>query len=75
VVVRGSVRVVAAVATQVRSFAAADLRPRDLEHWRRLRATLEGRHERRRAQGRFRRDPAAFLAGLEQQLLQQGLPA
>jgi hypothetical protein len=75
VMVRGPVRVVAAVATQVTRFAAADLRPRDLAQWRRLRATLEGRHERRRLQRRFRRDPATFLAGLEHQLLQLGLPA
>lgn len=75
VAVRGAVRVVAAVATQVTSFAAADLRPADLERWQRLRAELEGRHERRRAARRFRRDPAAYLAPLEAELLREGLPS
>jgi hypothetical protein len=47
VAVRGSVRVVAAVASQVMHFAAVDLRPADLEQWHSLRAELEGRHARR----------------------------
>lgn len=74
VVVRGSVRVVAAVATRLTAFEAADLRVRDVARWRQLRKDLEVRHERRRAQRRFRRDPAAYLAQLEERLLQQGLP-
>ncbi len=69
VVVRGSVRVVAAVATRLTAFDAADLRPGDPERWRQLRQELEARHEARRAQRRFRRDPAAYLAKLEAQLL------
>lgn len=74
-VVRGSVRVVAAVATRQRPFSADDLAPPDLERWRELRADLEYRHEARRAQRRFRREPAAYLAGLEAQLTKSGLPA
>ena len=73
--VRGAVRVVAAVATQVKTFAAIDLRPANREQWQRLRAELEGRHERRRASRRFRRDPAGYLATLEAQLLRGSLPA
>jgi hypothetical protein len=68
-VVRGSVRVVAAVATQMTVFEVADLRLRDVERWRQLRKDLEARHESRRAHRRFRKDPAAYLAQLEAQLL------
>ena len=75
VVVRGSVRVVAAVATQVAPWSAPELRPTDVAAWRRLRAALEARQEQRRAARRFRRDPAAYLATLEAQLLHKGLPA
>ncbi len=70
VAVRGAVRVVAAVATYVTLWSARDLRPADVTAWRRLRAELEARHERRRVQRRFRRDPAAYLATLEGLLLQ-----
>jgi len=82
-VVRGAVRVVAAVATQQRQqgdrpFGEADLRlrcPAALARWRHVRHELTARHAARRAQRRFRRDPAAYLAALEHQLLQSGLPA
>lgn len=69
VVVRGSVRVVAAVATQVRVWEADALRPGSIAAWRKLRAKLEARHEGRRAARRFRRDPAIYLAKLENTLL------
>ncbi len=74
-VVRGSVRVVAAMSTPPEGFAAADIRPADVERWRALRASLEKRRESRRAQLRFRRDPAAYLGRLEDQLLKQTLPS
>jgi len=74
VVVRGSVRVVAAVATQLRTWGAEALRPSSVAAWRRLRAELEVRQEARRAARRFRKDPATYLATLEAQLLPQGLP-
>jgi hypothetical protein len=79
-VVRGAVRVVAAVATQQRDrpFGEADLRPRcldDLARWRQLRAELAHRQEARCAQRRFRRAPDAYLSALEDQLLQSSLPA
>lgn len=69
VVVRGAVRVVAEVATRLQPFGASALRPADLTAWRALRQQVETRHETRRAQARFRRDPAAYLAALEDQLL------
>jgi hypothetical protein len=74
-VVRGSVRVVAAVATPPAGFAAPDIRPANVESWRELRASLEKRRESRRAQLRFRRDPGAYLGRLEEQLLKQALPS
>ena len=79
-VVRGAVRVVAAVASQQRDrpFGEADLRLRcqsDLGRWRQVRRELTHRHAARRAQRRFRTDPAVYLATLEAHLLQSGLPA
>lgn len=78
-VVRGAVRVVASVATQhrARPFGEADLRlrcPADLARWRQARQQLTYRHEARRAQRRFRRQPDAYLTALEDRLLQSGLP-
>lgn len=79
-VVRGAVRVLAAVASQrrPRPFGEADLRPHgptDVARWRTLRAELTHRHEARRAQRRFRHQPTTYLTALEAQLLQSGLPA
>jgi hypothetical protein len=74
-VLRGSVRVVAALATPPQGFAAPDIRPANVENWRTLRASLEKRRESRRAQPRFRRDPDAYLVKLEEQLLKQVLPS
>ena len=73
-VVRGSVRVVAAVATPLGAWTAQELRPANLERWRTLRKKLEVRHEARRAARRFRRDPRAYLANLEDALLHTSLP-
>jgi len=53
-VLRGSVRAIAAIATPQEGFAAADIRPTNVEGWRSLRASLEKRRESRRAQLRFR---------------------
>jgi hypothetical protein len=73
-VVRGAVRLVAAVATRSQAFADADLRPTDLAAWRALRGQLQTRQDARRAQRRFRQDPDAYLSALEQQLSQPALP-
>jgi hypothetical protein len=69
VVVRGSVRVITAVVTREQSFSAEDLQLRDYQRWRDLRAHLHQCEETRRQQLRFRKDPAAYLAALEAQLL------
>ena len=73
-VVRGAVRLVAAVLTRQHRFQGADLRPPSLARWRALRAHLSRRQETRRAQRGFRRDPAAYLAKLEADLLKLTLP-
>jgi hypothetical protein len=74
-VVRGSVRVVAAGASRILSVSAADLRPSNITAWLALRQTLDYRHEGRRRQLRFRRDPQTYLASLEERLCRSGLPS
>jgi hypothetical protein len=73
-VVRGAVRLVAAVVTRRHRFQGADLRPPSLARWRALRQHLTHRQDTRRAQRRFRRNPAAYLATLEASLRKQTLP-
>jgi len=74
-VVRGSVRVLASTATQLHPFGEYELRHPDLERWTTLRRSLDLRQEARRQQGRFRKDPAAYLAALEATLLKPRLPS
>lgn len=69
VVVRGSVRVITAVVTKEQTFSAEELRPSDYQRWRDLRMHLQQCEETRRRQFRFRKNPAAYLAALEAQLL------
>lgn len=71
--VRGPMRLVAAVATRLRGVIIDDLSPTDRARWRDLRE-LQQRHAARRAKHRFRRDPAAYLAALEGQLLKLTVP-
>jgi hypothetical protein len=74
-VVRGAVRVVAAVATRLQPLTAAELRPSDVQNWMALRRQVEAGHATRRAQARFRRDPHAYLTSLEDALLKPALPS
>jgi hypothetical protein len=74
-VVRGSVRVLASTASRLHLFGEYELRHPNLDRWRNLRRSLELRQEARRQQGRFRKDPAAYLATLETLLLKPGLPS
>jgi hypothetical protein len=69
-VVRGSVRVVAAVAARFYCFTAEELRLRDYQLWRQIRERLTYREEAQRRQSRFRKNPAAYLAQIEARLLQ-----
>jgi len=71
---RGQARLLASVVGQCQVMDAADLAPTDLLAWQTLRHELDFRAEARRAQHRFRHDPAAYLATLESQLLQSSLP-
>ncbi len=68
-VLRGAVRVVAVLRAARPEQTAAPLRLQDRQAWQHLRQQLATRAERRRAQRRFRKDPAGYLATLEQQLL------
>jgi hypothetical protein len=70
-VVRGSVRIVASVASQRHHFLGPDLQPHDLAQWRILRTQVNARHEARREQYRFRKDPVEYLAALEEKFYQQ----
>lgn len=74
-VLRGSARLVAAVATRQRAFTAEELAGVDRAAWAKLRQTLEERRQRRTQRRRFRRDPEGYLRRLEDLLTQSGLPA
>ncbi len=74
-VVRGAVRVVAAGASRLFLISASQLQVTDAAAWRALRQQLGYRHECRRRQLRFRRDPDAYLAALEQRLCTPSLPS
>lgn len=73
-VLRGTARLVAAVATQHKTFDVDELVPNDLQSWYRLRSQTEARCHQRRRQLRFRREPAAYLHQLEQRLLKLTSP-
>src|SRR6266699_591211 len=68
-VVHGAVRVQAALASRLQVFTAQQLAPHDLQAWRDLRAQVSFLQESRCKQSRFRKDPPAYLAALEAQLL------
>ena len=72
---RGAVRLVAGVVTRARPVTARELAVADRERWSALRAGLERRRQARVMRRRFRRDPDAFLTGLEQRLFQPTLPS
>jgi hypothetical protein len=74
-VVRGAVRVVAAVLTKTQPLTATALRPRDLATWRDVRLQVDQRHDSRRQQARFRKAPAAYLASLEARFISAALPS
>jgi hypothetical protein len=74
-IVRGSVRVLASTASRLHCFGEYELRHPNLERWTSLRRSLELRREARRQQGRFRKDPAGYLATLETLLLKSSLPS
>lgn len=73
-VLRGAAKLVAGLATRTREVTAAELAGADRDAWRRLRAELEHRRERRVERRQFRRDPHAYLEALEHKLHQSRLP-
>lgn len=64
-VLRGAVRLVAMLATNLEEISPEELAPRDLKQWRQNREDLRRRRRSRARQTRFRRDPDAFLRELE----------
>jgi hypothetical protein len=74
-VLRGSARVIAAVATRQRPERVEELIRADRARWAELRAELAERRQRRVERRRFRRDPEGYLRQLEAKLLQPSLPA
>jgi hypothetical protein len=74
-VLRGEVRLLAAVATRQHAPNGPDLGCADREQWTRLRQRLDRRGHARILRTRFRRDPHAYLAELEQKACQLTLPA
>jgi hypothetical protein len=73
-VLRGEVRLIAATATRLRPPAARELGHVNREAWTALRRRLDQRRYARTLRTRFRRDPDAYLADLEQRLRQLTLP-
>jgi hypothetical protein len=73
-VMRGSVQLIAAMATRLRVFAAWELAPEEVSEWKSLRHELDSRRQRRTLRRRFRRDPDSYLAQLETALLKLTLP-
>ncbi len=74
-VVRGPVRVVTALALRRQCFLPRALYLKDPQAWDTIREQLDSRREARRKQLRFRKDPAAYLAALEEILLKTSLPS
>lgn len=73
-VLRGSVQIVAAIATQIRSFTAEELATVSIAAWQSVRQDLNHYQHKRNQQRHFRRSPTTYLAHLEQKLLQLVLP-
>ena len=68
-VLRGSVQLIACVATQIRTFHAEQLASISISEWRKLRSSLQQHQINRVKRLRFRRSPVDYLAILESQLL------
>jgi hypothetical protein len=74
VVLRGEVRLIAAIATRQHPPAARDLGRVSRENWSAFRRRLEQRRHARTLRTQFRRNPQAYLADLEQLACQLTLP-
>lgn len=74
VVLRGEARLLAAIATRQHPPGGAELGRVDHERWNELRQRLDQKRQARIRRTRFRRDPDAYLAELEQKACQLTLP-
>jgi hypothetical protein len=74
-VLRGSVRLIAGLATRQREVSVSELAGANRDQWRRLRFELEQRRHRRVERRQFRRDADSYLKALEHKLHQSRLPA
>jgi len=74
-VLRGEVRLIAATTTRLRSPAAHELGQVNHDAWTALRRRLDQRRYARTLRTRFRRDPDAYLAAIEQQACRLTLPS
>lgn len=74
-VLRGEVRLIAAVMTRRSPPATDDLGRTDWDPWRDVRHRLDCRRQARTLRTRFRRDPDTYLAALEQKACQSTLLA
>ena len=74
-VLRGSVRLVAAAATRLRPYSAQELSRCDRAALATLRKEFETRRERRVQRYRFRQQPDEYLREIEERLLKPALPA
>lgn len=72
-VVRGSVQIVAAIATQIHSFTVDELATVSITAWQSVRTELHHHQHKRNQQRYFRRSPDTYLANLEQKFLQLSL--
>jgi hypothetical protein len=68
------VRLVAGLVTRICPPTASDLAKVNRQRWRDVRQTLDQRRLSRTLQSRFRRNPDAYLAALEQTASQLTLP-
>jgi len=73
-VVRGPVRVLAAVASHSQCLCVQALQPHNTQAWYHLRDHLAARQEQHRLQFRFRKDPDSYLAATEDILIKATLP-
>lgn len=74
-ILRGSVRLIALVATRIQTFTVKEFATVSSENWQNVRSELQKHHFNRLQQRRFRRDPDAYLAELEAKSLQLTLPS
>lgn len=74
-VLRGSVRLIAVVATRIQTFTVAEFAAVSSETWHQVRSELQKHHSKRLQQCRFRRDPDGYLAELEAKYFQLTFPS